>query len=148
MTIPKIVDYPPVWLILFMAIVWVMGEAWAPLGEIMLWPGRVLIGAGIALALWSALAFARARTTIVPRQDPSALVETGPYRFSRNPIYVADLMILAGWALSCGTVIGLLMVVPFGQVLLSRFIRPEEAVLEAHLGAPYRAYRDRVRRWL
>lgn len=141
-------DYPPVWLIAFMALAWGISKVHAPLGEALLWPGRLLIGAGIALALWAALAFRRAKTTLIPHEAPSALVDSGPFRFSRNPIYLADLMILAGWCLALGTPLALLLLVAFQQVLLRRFIRPEEARLATHLGAEYGAYRARVRRWI
>jgi len=142
------IEYPPVWLVAFMAGAWALGELWAPWGDAILWPGRALIGLGVALAVWSALAFRRARTTIVPGEEPSALVESGPYRVSRNPIYVADLLILAGFALAEGTPPGLLLVVPFAWVLHHRFVLKEEAILAAHLGRPYRDYCARVRRWI
>lgn len=140
-------DYPPIWLVLFMALAWLVSEVHNPLGSRLFWPGLALILAGVAVAVWAALEFRRARTTIVPREDPSALVETGPFRWSRNPIYLADLAILAGWCLMLGTAASLLFLVPFQQILLRRFILPEEAVLTAHLGAAYDDYRRRVRRW-
>jgi len=84
----------------------------------------------------------------VPREEPSALVGCGPYRWSRNPIYIADLMILAGWAISLGAPLGLVLIYPLQQVLLRRFILPEERVLTEHLGAAYEAYCGRVRRWV
>jgi len=141
-------DWPPVWLGAFMVLAWLLGAIWAPLGE---WPARagyLVIAAGVALMLWAAVGFRRARTTIVPREAPSALVEGGPYRFSRNPIYLADLVILAGWALATGQPAGLVLLWPLAAVLERRFILPEEAMLDRHLGAPYRAYRLRVGRWL
>ena len=141
-------DYPPVWLIVFMALAWGIAQAHAPFGDSLLWTGRVLIGAGIAVMLWAAIAFKRARTTIVPHAPPSALVDTGPFRYSRNPIYLADLVILAGWCLSLGAPLALILLAPFAWVLQTRFIQPEEARLTEHLGAPYTAYRDRVRRWI
>jgi len=102
----------------------------------------------VALSVWAALSFRRVRTTIVPYQPPSALVTTGPYRFSRNPIYVADLMILAGAALVLGAPLALVLMVPFHQVLLRLFILPEEAVLRRELGQPYLDFQARVRRWI
>ena len=54
--------------------------------------------------------------------------ESGPYSFSRNPIYLADLVILAGVALVVGAPLALILLVPFQQVLLRQFILPEEAV--------------------
>ena len=144
----KLLNMPPVWLIGFMAATWGLARLWAPLGEALLWPGRGLVAAGIVLIVWSALAFRQARTTIVPHQPPSALVETGPYRFSRNPIYLADLVILAGAALILGAPLALILLVPFREVLRHRFILPEEVVLERDLGPAYLDYKARVRRWL
>lgn len=144
----RTLDYPPVWLIGFMALAWGIAQVHAPWGDALLWPGRLTIGAGIALALWAAMAFRRARTTIVPHARPSALVDTGPFRFSRNPIYVADLLILAGWCMIVGAPAALVLLAPFAWVLRTRFILPEEARLAKHLGPPYTAYLSRVRRWI
>lgn len=144
----KYLNLPPVWLAGFIAAAWGIARIWAPLGEVLVWPGWALIAAGIAVAVWSAVSFRRARTTIVPHQSPSALVDTGPYRFSRNPIYVADLVILAGVALVLGTPPALILLVPFQQVLLRLFILPEEAVLTRELGQPYVDFTAKVRRWL
>ncbi len=141
-------NYPPVWLAGFMLLTWVLAMAYAPWGEVALWLGRSLIAAGLLLAVWSVVQFRKARTTIIPHNHPDALVETGPYQFSRNPIYVADLMILAGWSLTVGTPLGLLLVFPFALALERFFIRPEEARLAAALGPPYTEYRARVRRWV
>ncbi len=142
----KLLNMPPVWLIGFMAAAWGLARLWAPLGDMLLWPGLGLVAVGIALIVWSALAFRRARTTIVPHQPPSALVEAGPYRFSRNPIYLADLVILAGAALILGAPLALILLVPFREVLLRLFILPEEAVLERDLGPAYLDYKARVPR--
>ena len=143
----KLLNMPPVWLIGFMAATWGLARLWAPLGEALLWPGRGLVAAGIVLIVWSALAFRQARTTIVPHRAPSALVEAGPYRFSRNPIYLADLVILAGAALILGAPLALILLAPFRAVLLRLFILPEEVVLERDLGPAYLDYKARVARW-
>ncbi len=84
----------------------------------------------------------------MPHRDPSALVADGPYRFSRNPIYLADLGILAGWSLWLGTPLGLLLVWPLKVVLERRFVLPEESVLARDLGRPYLDWKARVRRWV
>ena len=141
-------NLPPVWLAGFIAAAFGMARIWAPLGDGLLWPGWALIAAGIALAVWSAVAFRRARTTIMPHQSPSALVETGPYRYSRNPIYLADLVVLGGAALILGAPLAMILLVPFHQVLLRLFILPEEAVLTRELGQPYLDFMARVRRWV
>lgn len=154
MSLIRRLDLPPAWLALFIALAWGVARVpglvrvSGPLGDRLVWAGWALVGLAVALMLWAALAFRRAGTTIVPHDAPSALVETGPYRWSRNPIYVADLAILAGAALILGAPLALLLLVPFRQVLLRRFILPEEAMLERELGWPYRDYKARVRRWL
>lgn len=141
-------DYPPVWLIAFMAAAWGIAQFHAPFGDTLLWAGRVLIGAGLAMMIWAAIAFRRARTTIVPHAPPSALVDTGPFRLSRNPIYLADLVVLAGWCVSLGAPLAIVLIAPFAWVLHSRFILPEEARLSEHLGQAYDTYCARVRRWI
>lgn len=141
-------NLPPVWLALFLGLAWAIAQVSAPLGAALAWPGWALVAAGLGLAVWAAVAFRRAGTTIMPGEPPSALVEAGPYRFSRNPIYLADLAILAGAALILGSPLALVLLVPFQQVLLRFFVLPEEAVLERDLGESYRDYRARVRRWL
>ena len=147
MKLLQTLNSPPVWLTGFVAAAWAMARLWAPLGDALVWPGWALVASGFALDLWSALAFRKARTTIVPREAPSALVESGPYGFSRNPIYLADLVILAGAALVLGAPLALILLVPFQQVLLRLFILPEEAVLERDLGQPYLDFKARVPRW-
>lgn len=140
-------DYPPVWLAAFMGVGWAIAQVHAPFGEALLWFGRTLIVVGLAIMVWAAVMFRRQRTTIVPHQVPSALVAEGPYRWSRNPIYLADLLILTGWSLSLGAPLSVLLILPFWWVLKVRFIVPEEVRLRASLGQGYDAYCDQVSRW-
>lgn len=144
----KLINLPPVWLVVSMAAAWGLAQLWAPLANLTEWTGRALIASGLMIMLWSGLAFLRARTTIIPHRTPKALVETGPFRLSRNPIYLADLIILAGWCLSLGAPHGLILMVPLYLALQNLFVLPEEARLTQHLGAPYVAYQARVRRWI
>lgn len=141
-------DLPPVWLALFLVLAWGIAQVHAPLGDRLAGAGWALVVLALGLVGWAALAFRRTGTTIMPHEAPSALVEGGPYRWSRNPIYLADLMILAGAALILGAPLALVLLLPFRQVLLRRFVLPEEARLEGVLGEDYRAYKARVRRWL
>ncbi len=142
------VNLPPVWLIGFIGLAWVIAKAWAPLGAGFAWAGWGLIGASLIVFVLAVVQFRRAGTTIVPGEAPTALVEGGPFRLSRNPIYLADLIILAGVALILGSPAALLLVIPFQQVLLRLFILREEAILEHDLGTSYLAYKARVRRWV
>lgn len=141
-------DLPPVWLALFLVAAWGLALLWAPLGGWWAWAGWALVALAAGLFVWAALAFRRAGTTIVPGEPPSALIESGPYRWSRNPIYLADLIVLAGAALIMGAPLALILLPVFAVVLERRFVRPEEEVLARELGQPYRDYMVRVRRWL
>lgn len=148
MSLLRWINVPPVWLLACMAVAWWIAQIYAPYGDSLLWPGRILIGLGLLAMFWAAVAFKQAKTTIVPHLQPSALVETGPYRYSRNPIYVADLVILVGWCVSIGSPLGLVLLVPLYAALLYLFIMPEETRLRAALGQPYIGYCTRVRRWI
>lgn len=107
-----------------------------------------LCGGGVALA--GRNEFKRARTTLNPlRPDKaSALVTSGIYRFTRNPMYVGLALVVAGWAAFLCSALALLG--PPGFVLyITRFqIVPEERILSDRFGAAYAAYRARVGRWL
>ena len=78
----------------------------------------------------------------------AALITTGIFRLSRNPIYLADLLILTGVSLIWGKFIGLILVPLLGWVLFRRFISGEEARLREIFGEEYTAYTARTRRWI
>jgi protein-S-isoprenylcysteine O-methyltransferase Ste14 len=111
----------------------------------------VAIGsAGLLVELAAAVSLLRAGTTVDPIHPKSAsvLVVSGPYRFSRNPIYVGDLLLLLGWAAYLSNPLALAMTLLF-VLYIDRFqIRPEERELSACFGARYGEYMSRVRRWL
>jgi protein-S-isoprenylcysteine O-methyltransferase Ste14 len=96
------------------------------------------------------LAFRRAQTTVNPLtpQATSSLVTTGIYRYSRNPMYVGLLFVLAGWG--CYLANGLaLLVLPLFVASMTRWqIIPEERFMAAKFGAEFEAYKRSVRRWL
>lgn len=107
-----------------------------------------LAGGGIALA--GDLAFRRASTTINPfrPQNTTALVTTGVFRWTRNPMYLGLTMVLLGWAAFLVSAWALLGPVVF-VLYITRFqVAPEERILSAKFGEEYAAYRSRVRRWL
>jgi protein-S-isoprenylcysteine O-methyltransferase Ste14 len=110
--------------------------------------GAVPLAAGALLIGVSAGAFRRRRTTLNPFGEASALVQDGLYRYSRNPMYLGMLLVLAGVALWLGHLLALLLLPTFVVVVSRRNIRVEERVLEARFGDDYRRYRRNVRRWL
>ena len=110
--------------------------------------GVALILAGVAIAGWARGLFRRAGTTVKPFQESSALVTAGPYRFTRNPMYVGMVSALLGLGLWLASVLPFLVVPIFATWIERRFIRREEADLERKFGAAYGEYKDRVRRWI
>jgi protein-S-isoprenylcysteine O-methyltransferase Ste14 len=110
--------------------------------------GVGLILAGVAIAVWARGLFRRAGTTVKPFQESSALVTAGPYRLTRNPMYVGMVSVLLGAGLWLGSLLPLLVVPIFATWIERRFIRHEEAGLERKFGSAYREYTGRVRRWI
>jgi protein-S-isoprenylcysteine O-methyltransferase Ste14 len=110
--------------------------------------GIALILAGIALAAAALYQFRRAGTPPEPHKPTKALAFDGPYRFTRNPMYVGMALIQGGFALAGNALWPLLALVPVIWIVRTQVIAREEAYLEAKFGAPYRDFKARVRRWL
>ena len=110
--------------------------------------GWGLVAAGALLAASAVMLFRRAGTTPNPTRPTTALVLRGPYRFTRNPMYVGLALCYFGTALLVNSIWPLILL-PALMVLVQRWvIAPEEAYLERKFGAEYRSYRTQVRRWL
>jgi protein-S-isoprenylcysteine O-methyltransferase Ste14 len=110
--------------------------------------GWVLVGAGITIGGWAIVLFQRSKTGIVPFSPSSSLVTEGPYRMTRNPMYVGMTLALLGWAVILGS-LAPFFVSPLFVVLITRlFVLPEEGHMEKTFGAPYLDFKKRVRRWL
>lgn len=110
--------------------------------------GTVLLVAGTALSFWGLLIFVRAGTAILPFRPSTTLVTHGPYRVSRNPIYLGVNLTYAGGSLMLNAMWPLLLL-PLAIVLMHFLvIKPEEKHLAERFGDAYQAYRSRVRRWL
>ena len=127
-------------------------DLWAPLGTIdgpIVRAIGVLLGiAGLTLMVWCSRLFQIAQTTIKPYETSSALLTWGPYRISRNPIYLGMVLFLAGLGLGLGSWSPLLVIPAFAVIIERRFIRAEEAALLRRFGDEYGAFRRRVRRWI
>ena len=111
--------------------------------------GRVVIGAGAAIAATAWVQFYRAKTNIQPHKPSSHLIQKGLYRFSRNPIYVAGLLLHLGIGLLMNN-LWIVLLVPVSKLLLfDRYIiAREEAYLERTYGETYVDFKRSVRRWL
>ena len=142
-------EIPPTWLLLFVVMAWLQARLlpiWDA-GSVGNWLGAVFILAGVGLMIMSLRQFNRAHTTVMPREVARVLITDGVYHWSRNPIYVADALILTGLCLrwDIGT---LIWVVAFVAVIERRFIRGEEAGLRAGFGVQFDEWAGKVRRWL
>jgi protein-S-isoprenylcysteine O-methyltransferase Ste14 len=110
--------------------------------------GWALVGVGLLLFLWTLATLWRHRTTVNPYLGASKLCTGGPFRFSRNPIYLGDWFLLVGISLLLETWWPLVFAPLIWIMLRYGVIRHEEAHLQAKFGDAYRRYAARVRRWL
>ncbi|MGO9931055.1 MAG: methyltransferase family protein [Steroidobacteraceae bacterium] len=112
-------------------------------------PGLLILFAGVLVLVWCTVEFyVSGRGTLAPWSPPQRLVAAGPYRFSRNPMYIGVMLILMGWAVLFWS-LGLTLYA--AVVLLAFHIRVvigEEPQLKRTFGADWEAYRTRVPRWL
>lgn len=112
------------------------------------WAGGVVLALGLFVAAWGRRHMERAGTNVNPGLPTTALVVSGPFRFSRNPLYAALTLTYIGLALLANAFWVLVLLVPVLLVLHYGVVRREERYLEAKFGEAYRQYRARVRRYL
>jgi len=142
---------PPLIYLAGIALGWAI-HRWVPAVRLTLPPARnvaiVLLAAGGLLAVWSLVEFIRHRTHPDPYHPTATIIATGPFRFSRNPIYVAFAAIQAGLGLATGNGWMLVTLVPVLLTVRYGVIAREEAYLKQKFGDEYLDYLSRVRRWL
>ena len=148
----KWVDLPPVWLLGCLGLAWAQavylpiglnfGPVWADL------LGGLMVGAGVLLMALAVFEMRRHRTTVIPHLEADALVTTGIFSRTRNPIYLGDSLVLAGLILYWDAVLALPLVPIFIWVIEKRFIVPEEARLRRKFLAEFARYTQQTRRWL
>ncbi len=148
----KHLDVPPVWLLAFALAAW-MQARFLPLGLSLEGPvtdllSGLLIGGGLVLVALALSEFRKHHTTVIPNREASAMIQQGIYKRSRNPIYLADVLILAGLVLRFDAVVSLALVPIFAWVLEQRFIIPEENMLRRKFRADFARYAQKTRRWL
>jgi protein-S-isoprenylcysteine O-methyltransferase Ste14 len=140
---------PPVWAAAALAFAWVMQR----LLPVQLGPpapglGMALIFLAFVWVGWALLVLVRAGNDPRPDKPDTAFVAAGPFRFGRNPIYLGFVMVLAGAALSWGTLWAWVAVGALFLVLDFAVVRKEEAYLTRRFGAAYAEYQAKVRRWM
>lgn len=110
--------------------------------------GSVLVAAGLALAFWGMFTFARHRTAVFPNRPATTVVRDGPYRFSRNPMYLGLAVAYIGGAVLLDTVWPLVFL-PIAVLAINAFIiTREEQYLAREFGEEYTDFRKSVRRWI
>lgn len=131
------------WLPLYPQAAWMSGSL-RTVGAALL----VCVGQGIAVA--GMLAFRRARTTINPvrASEASTLVNSGIYRFTRNPMYLGWALTLLAWALYLGNPLAFICVPVFVWYITRFQIQPEERILARLFGQQFMSYSSKVRRWI
>ncbi len=147
---PNVLAKPPVIFFVFMIISFILkkqypAELWqGPLRAL----GIPLVFTGFTLMLISARLFLKFETNINPFQPALKLVTTGPYRYSRNPMYIGLSIMYAGIAIVWSNPWMLISLAPLLFVLYFGIIIPEEIYLERKFGNEYQAYKKSVRRWI
>ncbi|MBN7795045.1 methyltransferase family protein [Parahaliea mediterranea] len=148
---PRRIIYPPIWLVIGVIAIFSFNE-FLPgpryTGTASQMAGGVLLVAGLLLLILAGGLFKRAGTDMVPFKNVSALVTTGVYAWSRNPMYLGMTLVLLGTAVTVGAATALLVPPLFMVIIELRYIRPEEAMLRGLFPEDFPAYCRRVRRWL
>lgn len=149
---PSTVPWPPILLVGAVGLGWALGEAipvelfrGAPAARV---AGVVLAAAALLLDAAAVLTLRRHATTVLPHRGSAALVTSGPYAYSRNPIYAGNVLLTIGLAFAFANA-WLLATAAAEAALVRRLaIMPEERHLEARFGEAWRVYRARTSRWL
>jgi len=148
---PEVLTFPPVIFAIFFAMGYVTDLAFPVepgLAAVRLIGGGALVTASVALVAWAFSRFLKARTHVDVRRPATTLVKDGPYRLSRNPMYVAASLLYAGTAILLALPWTLVFLIPCLVVLHYGVIAREERYLEHKFGDTYRDYKSRVRRWI
>jgi len=146
------IHFPPPLLYVSHFLLGMLLDRWIPLPALPRAPSRLLAAAlllaGCGLTFWSLWLFWRARTSPLPMRPTTALVRSGPYRWTRNPMYLGMLLLYLGVALlfdvTWALVLAPALVVFVGRLVIAK----EERYLEVSFGDEYRRYKARVRRWI
>jgi protein-S-isoprenylcysteine O-methyltransferase Ste14 len=142
---------PPLVYLVPFALTWAL-QRWRPWtipgGTALGVAGLAMVAGGIVLMVWSFVTLTRAHTTVIPWEQVSAVVTAGPFRFSRNPIYLADAITYLGGSLLVHSWWPLLVLPGMVLVMRRKVIDREERYLTERFGDAYRDYQFQVRRWL
>ena len=149
---PNVIIPPPLaWALAIVAglgLSWLYPLQFVPAAIPRAWVGGGVFAFGLALAVWAVATIRRAGTHVDIRKPTTVIVENGPYRFTRNPIYLGMFLGQTGIAIGSDNPWVLAMLAPFYLVIRHGVVAREEAYLERKFGAVYLGYKSRARRWL
>ena len=127
-------------------------HAFVPLGRLVQSPyrqgGLALLALGVGVVVSAAGLFRKVGTPLVPFEESTAVVTTGMFRFTRNPMYLGMIVGLLGVAILLGSVVAFLPIPVFAAIIHFQFIVHEEQFMEGLFGEEYLTYKRRVRRWI
>ncbi|TGD66070.1 isoprenylcysteine carboxylmethyltransferase family protein [Tabrizicola sp. WMC-M-20] len=148
-TLTDWIDLPPVWLALALGVTWGFDQVmpWGLFGPAGRFVGAGLVIIGLGLLAAAVAQMLAARTTVIPRGQPRTLVTGGLFAWSRNPIYLADALILSGAILWWDVPVAVPLVFGFMFLIQHRFILREEMVLRAAFGLQFTQWAARTGRW-
>lgn len=151
---PNTLPWPPIVYIAAAALAiiahWLAPLPWLPtqLAEFLFAVGWLIVGAALFMDIAAMRTMARAKTTIMPHRGSEHLVTSGPFSFTRNPIYVGNTMLMIGVGL-IGGILWFILLAPFAAFATQKLaIEREERHLEMRFGKKYRDYAKKVRRWI
>jgi protein-S-isoprenylcysteine O-methyltransferase Ste14 len=149
---PNVIIRPPIaWavaVVVGLALNWLLPFPFVPAAVPAGWLGAIVFALALALLAWAIVTITWAGSNVPTDRPTTTIVDSGPYRLTRNPIYLGMLLGLIGLAIAFNSLWLLLMLVPFALVIRYGVVAREEAYLERKFGDVYRRYRARVRRWL
>ena len=148
---PRRFPFPPLLPVLVLLASWGLGRLWPlPLTypRWTFWVGLVLFTVPHALAIWAHRTFVRHHTTANPTGEVKTIASDGPFAFTRNPMYLALVVLYVGGLLLFRLTWAAILLLPMFLLLQYGVIVPEEKYLEAKFGAAYADYKRRVRRWI
>ena len=146
-----IVRPPIAWALAFvvgLGLGWLYPLRFVPPSVPRIWAGAAVVAVGLALGIWAIATIRKAGSRIETSQPTTTIVAHGPYRFTRNPIYLGMFLGQTGLAIGFDSLWILITLIPFYLVLRYGVVAREEAYLERKFGDVYLGYKSRVRRWL
>jgi protein-S-isoprenylcysteine O-methyltransferase Ste14 len=123
-----------------------------PIKQIIIYPlnllGFLFFIVGGILNIWTDQLFKKHKTTVKPDEEPSSFIQTGPFKVSRNPMYLGMVILLIGLGFILGSIISFAGFILFIIAMQTAFISQEERSMREQFGEEYLNYKKKVGRWI